>query len=80
MSVQSEQMKGAKQMKKYIVYLSTGERVCVEADYYEFRSEPNSLWFYRKRGEVTKEISGFNFDNIQGFCQGYMSEEKEQKY
>lgn len=74
-------------MKKYIVYLSTGERVCVEAEYYEYEADSNTrtnnLWFFVEDGRFTKGkkyIAGFNFDNIQGFCQGYMSEEKEQKY
>lgn len=68
-------------MKKYIVYLSTGERVCVEAENFEYKtdsnSESNNLWFFAKD---KKYIAGFNFNNIQGFCLGYTSEEKEQKY
>ena len=63
-------------MKKFIVYLSTGERVCVE-------SEDFDVDYSKHRVKFTaggKNIAIFNFTNIQGFCQGYMSEEKEQKY
>lgn len=56
-------------MEKFIVYLSTGERVCVEAEDFEYKtdsdSESNNLWFFV---EDKKYIAGFNFDNIQGFC------------
>lgn len=68
-------------MKKYIVYLSTGERVCVEAEDFEFDTEGGFLIFQtncESKPAYNKAI--FNFTNIQGFCQGYMSEEKEQKY
>lgn len=67
-------------MKKYIVYLSTGERVCVEADDFDVDYNKHRVRFIVKEGSETRNIAIFNFTNIQGFCRGYTSEEKEQKY
>lgn len=51
-------------MKKYIVYLSTGEHIDIEADSFDVD--------YLKRRVVFsadgQNIAFFNFANIQGFC------------
>lgn len=66
--------KGAKKMTKYIVCLSSGDRVCVEANSFDVDYSRHRVLF----STDDNNIAVFNFTNIQGFYQEYTSEEKEQ--
>ena len=60
-------------MKKYTVYLLTGERVCVEADYFDVNFTTQQVFF----SADGKAVAIFNFNNIQGFGSVSFSADKD---